>query len=57
MSNSNSPTNGALHVVVGAMAAGVSHLLVPVRNWFDYLVRTLVGGLLSAVVFALVRAA
>ena len=57
MSNSNSPTNGAHHVVVGAMAAGVSHLLVPVRNWFDYLVRTLVGGLLSAVVFALVRAA
>ena len=39
------------------MAAGVSHLLVPVRNWFDYLVRTLVGGFLSAVVFTLVRAA
>ena len=57
MSNSNSSTNSALHVVVGAMAAGVSHLLVPVRNWFDYLVRTLVGGFLSAVVFTLVRAA
>ena len=57
MSNSNSSTNGAIHVVVGAMAAGVSHLLVPVRNWFDYLVRTLVGAFLSAVVFTLVRAA
>ena len=39
------------------MAAGVSHLLVPVRNWFDYLVRTVVGAFLSAVVFSLVRAA
>ncbi|MDA8046972.1 MAG: hypothetical protein M0Z30_17335 [Actinomycetota bacterium] len=57
MSNSTSSTNGAIHVVVGAMAAGVSHLLVPVRNWFDYLLRALVGVFLSAVALNLVRAA
>jgi hypothetical protein len=39
------------------MAAGVSHLVVPVRNWFDYLLRALVGAFLSAVVFTLVRTA
>ena len=57
MSNSNSSTNGALHVVVGAVAAGVSHVLVPVRNWFDILLRALVGAVFSAIVFTLVRAA
>jgi len=57
VSNSNSSTNGALHVVVGAMASGVSHVLVPVRNWFDYLLRALVGAFLSAVVFTPVRTA
>jgi hypothetical protein len=39
------------------MAAGVSDVLVPVRNWFDYLLRALVGGFLSAVVFTPVRTA
>lgn len=57
MSNNNSPANGALHLVVGAVAAGVSHALVPVRNWFDYIVRTMVGAFLSAIAFSALRAA
>jgi hypothetical protein len=57
MSNNNSPANGALHLVVGAIAAGVSHALVPVRNWFDYIVRTMVGAFLSAIAFTALRAA
>jgi hypothetical protein len=53
----NPPTNGAGHLVVGAVAAGVSHALVPVRNWVDYVVRTLVGAFLSALALTALRAA
>lgn len=57
MSNSNSSTNGAVHLVVGAIASRVSHALVPVRNWFDYVIRALVGAFVSAVLFTALRAA
>ena len=58
MASSNSSTNDALlHVVAGAVAAGVSHILVPIRNWFDYVVRAVVGALLSALVLSALRAA
>lgn len=57
MANGNSSTNGALHVVAGAVAAGMSHILVPIRNWFDYIVRAVVGAFLSAVVFSVLRTA
>lgn len=57
MANSNSSTNVALHIVAGAVAAGVSHILVPIRNWFDYVVRAVVGAFLSALVFSVLRAA
>ncbi|MCL4434864.1 MAG: hypothetical protein M1399_08940 [Actinobacteria bacterium] len=40
------------HIVVGAVVTGLSHALVPVRNWFDYVVRTLVMAFLSALVRA-----
>ena len=57
MANGNSSTNGALHVVAGAVAAGMSHILVPIRNWFDYIVLAVVGAFLSAVVFSVLRTA
>ncbi|HTW10370.1 MAG TPA: hypothetical protein VME46_22895 [Acidimicrobiales bacterium] len=58
MANSKSSTNdGVLHIVAGAIAAGVSHILVPIRNWFDYVVRAVVGALLSALVLSALRAA
>ncbi len=56
MPKTNPPTNGAVHLVVGAVAAGVSHALVPVRNWIDYVVRTLVGAFLSALALTALRA-
>lgn len=52
MSN-GSPASGAVHVVVGALAAAASHALVPVRNWFDYIVRAFVGAFLSAAALSL----
>lgn len=57
MSKINSPTNGAVHLAVGAFAAGVSHALVPVRNWVDYIVRALVGAFLSVLALTVLRAA
>ena len=46
-----------MHLVVGAVAAAVSHALVPVRNWVDYTVRTLVGAFLSALALTVLQAA
>jgi hypothetical protein len=46
-----------VHLTVGAVAAGVSHALVPVRNWIDYIVRTLLGAFLSALALSALRAA
>jgi hypothetical protein len=58
MANSKSSTNNAvLHLVAGAIAAGVSHVLVPIRSWFDYVVRAVVGAALSALVLSALRAA
>ena len=57
MPKTNPPNNGAVHLVVGAVAAGVSHALVPVRNWIDYIVRTLLGAFLSALALSALRAA
>ena len=57
MPKTNPRTKGAEHLVVGALAAGVSHALVPVRNWVDYVVRTLVGASLNALALTALRAA
>ena len=57
MPKTNPPTNGPVHLAVGAVAAGVSHALVPVRNWIDYIVRTLLGAFLSALALSALRAA
>ena len=57
MPKSKSSTNGTVHIVVGAAAAGVSHILVPVRNWVNYIVRTLVVAFLSALALTVLRAA
>ena len=57
MPKTNPPINGAVHLAVGAVAAGVSHALVPVRNWIDYIVRALVGAFLSALALSALRAA
>ena len=57
MSKTDLPTNGAVHLAVGAVAAAVSHALVPVRNWVDYIVRALVGAFLSALALTTLRAA
>lgn len=57
MPKTNPPTNGAVHLVVGAVAAGVSHALVPIRNWVDYIVRSLVAASLSALALTALRAA
>lgn len=57
MPKTNPPTNGAVHLVIGAITAGASHALVPVRNWIDYIVRTLVGAFLSALALTALRAA
>ncbi len=57
MPKTNPPNNGAVHLVVGAVAAGVSHALVPVRNWVDYIVRALVGAFLSTLALSALRAA
>jgi hypothetical protein len=56
MPNSSSSASTALHVVAGAVAAGASHIIVPIRNWFDYIVRAVVGAFLSAVLFSVLRA-
>lgn len=57
MPKTNPPINRAVHLAVGAVAAGLSHALVPVRNWIDYIVRTLVGAFLSALALSALGAA
>ena len=48
MAKSSSPDAVVAHAVVGAVAAGISHAVVPIRNRGDYIVRAVVGALLSA---------
>lgn len=54
---SSGSSGEAGHVIVGVIGASVSHYLVPIRNWVDYLVRAIVGALFSAAAFAFLRLA
>lgn len=57
MSKANPASFGPGHLVVGAIAAGVSHALVLAWNWIDYIVRALVGAFLSTLALSALRAA
>lgn len=57
MSRSGVPGNGALHLLAGVAAAGLSHLVVPVRHSGDFLVRAVLWTVLSALLLDVLFAA